>query len=479
MTIDNSNKMTTGFRRHKIGRRKILQTLFQKITKPQTAAVIGFIILIFFIVYGFMQFFNNLDLTKTLSLIFNAAGKDLKTDRYGNTNILLLGVGGEGHEGKDLTDSIILANINHAKKTVSVLSIPRDMYVERSDVGGARINKLFEIGIQKYESEHKGLELVRKTISELFEISLPYAVKIDFQGFEKVIDELDGIDVFVEETIDDPFYPDENFGNEPFYLPAGNRHLDGKTALKYVRSRKTSSDFDRSKRQQQVLLAIRDKAEKKHVMRSPRKLKNIFNEIEDHVTTNMDLRELITLAGMAPDLDKDKIFPWNMHDDPVKTGGFLYAPVRELYGGAFVLLPASDDWFSVKKYFSLIFNEPAALSAKTPLQILNGTKTAGLAGTTKTILQRFGFYISRFGNARIQGVKQTVFYYKTPNPPEILKLLSNIIPAKISAEIPREYMKPPYESDAEVVIELGEDFVPIFDKLDVFRNIVEMVKAED
>lgn len=466
------------FKARKIGKKDLWKEAGRKITQPLTVTILGIAILVFFVGYCFWQVFQKVNVAGVFSFFAGIVGKDLKIDRFGNTNILVLGVGGEGHEGKDLTDSIMLININYARKIVNLISVPRDLYVETMEVGGNRINKLYELGSEKYKSVDMGLDLVRTTLSDLLDVDLPYAIKLDFKGFEKVIDEISGIDVYVPEAIDDPFYPDENFGYEPFYLPAGNRHLDGKTALKYVRSRKTSSDFDRGKRQQQVLEAVRKKAAEEGVLGSPRKLKVLYGDITEHLTTNMDLRELITLAKTARDFPDENIFSWSIHDDPSKMGGFLYTPLRELYGGAFVLLPASDDWFSVKKYFSFVWKAPLALRSKTPIQLLNGTKINGLATETKVILKRFGFNIIRFGNAKNQDVKQTAIYYKTAKAeegiPETASLLTDLFTAKISSELPNEYKIPPFESEASIVIELGEDFLPVYDKLDVFRNVVEL-----
>lgn len=440
------------------------------LSKPPWLTIFGVVIIFVFLGYSTLKFISNIDISSIFSFVTGVVGKDLAIDKTGHTNFLILGTGGAGHEGPDLTDSVILASIDHETKSVSLLSVPRDLFIETQEVGGNRINRLYELSKAKF-GEEKALNFVKKTLSATLNVDIQYGIRVDFKGFEMFIDQLGGIDIYVEKAIEDPFYPKEGtLDYEPFFLAAGNRHLDGKTALKYVRSRKTTSDFDRSKRQQQVMVAIRKKALEKDIIKSPKKLKALYNSVSGHIGTNMDLREMITLAGMAPLFSEERIFAYSLNDDPTQTGGFLYTPVRELYGGAFVLLPATDKFTEVQRFTNSILNYGASLHELPSIQVLNGTKQNGLAYVTKGILNRYGFNITDFGNARTQDIKETTIYYKLIKQSEILDVLKKIIEAKVTEDIPDEYK----EKDAQIIIELGENFIPQFNILDIFRNIVEI-----
>lgn len=458
------------FRRKKIRHAPLRKPISEK-AKQTLATILGILLLIIAFYYGAISLIDKLSNTRLIEFVADVIGKDLKTDENGHTNILFLGVGGEGHEGADLTDTVMLTSIDHATNHVSLISLPRDLYVE-SDVGASRINRLYETGKIKWESE-EGLELVRKTVENITALPVPYYVKVDFEAFEKIIDELGGIDIFVEQTIDDKEYPkDKTYEYEPFYIEKGSRHLDGKTALKYARSRKTSSDFDRSKRQQQVLLAVKNKAAQENMFSRKSLLKQIYYEMEDHVETNLTMREMLTLADFAVQWDSKHLSSATLNDEPIFRGGFLYTPLRELYGGAYILLPAGDNFDSVKHFIQLVFYGPYDLD-NIPIAILNGTKQNGLAGTARKTLHRFGFAIAATSNARNQDLETTTYYALAPEAEPLAKFLQNLIPGEISGLIPAEY-QPLKLNNAKLIIELGATSAPVVEKLDVFRNVVEL-----
>jgi anionic cell wall polymer biosynthesis LytR-Cps2A-Psr (LCP) family protein len=125
-------------------------------------------------------------------------------------------------------------------------------------------------------------------------------VRLNFTAFEKLIDEIGGIDIYVEKTINDPKYPDEGTGYDPFYLSAGQKHLDGKTALKYARSRHGTGDFDRAERQQQVILAARDQVVQLDQL--PRLIANgpdILSALGSSVQTDLTFDQAVQLAQIV------------------------------------------------------------------------------------------------------------------------------------------------------------------------------------
>jgi len=144
--------------------------------------------------------------------------------------------------------------------SVGMLSIPRDLWVTIPGYGENRINTAHYLG-DKNGYPGGGPALAMKTVQYNLGVPVHFYVRVDFDGFRRIVDTLGGIDIEIPQTINDPKYPDENYGYDPFYIEAGLQHLDGDTALKYARTRATAgADFARARRQQQVLFAIREKA---------------------------------------------------------------------------------------------------------------------------------------------------------------------------------------------------------------------------
>ena len=347
--------------------------------KRAIAGFTAFLLIVGFIYIAGVKLVESLGGTRLFTFFSSTIGKELETDDKNHTNILLLGVGGLGHDGENLTDSIIIASLDNTDKTVSMLSIPRDYYI-KSSLGESRINNLYELGEHKWNSE-LGLDFVRSTIEKTFDIPLHYVVKIDFSAFKEVVDSVGGVDITVAETINDPFYPkDETIGYEPFYIEAGLRHLDGDTALKFVRSRKTSSDFDRSKRQQQILVALKDKAEQQNKLGKASFIKNLYYSLSDHIETTLGIREMVSLASFAQGWDSSTLNISTLNDDPNSKGGFLYTPDRSLFGGAFILMPSTME--HVKKYMQSMLYGDVAIN-RIPISVLNGTKISVFKETNK------------------------------------------------------------------------------------------------
>ena len=174
------------------------------------------------------------------------------------TTILLLGSDrrpGDGTVGR--TDSLHVVSIDPDGQGVGVLSLPRDLYVNVPGRGRDRINLVFAYGVS--DGGSGGETLLRRTFADNFGLQLDHYIFVDFTIFVTVVDRIGGIDVNVPYTIDDPLYPDDEFGYAPFHLDAGLQRLDGATALKYVRTRHETNDFYRARRQQQVMLAVRDR----------------------------------------------------------------------------------------------------------------------------------------------------------------------------------------------------------------------------
>ncbi len=248
--------------------------------------------------------------------------------------VLLLGTDRRSASGStNNTDTLLLFYLDPETQRAVMLSIPRDLYVDIPGYGEGRINTAYSQGEQDGTG---GLNLARQTVSATLGIPVDHAVLIDFTVFVAVIDAIGGIDVEVPCDIYDPTYPDSGIGYDPFYLPAGNYHLDGATALKYARTRATvGGDFGRTERQRQIVMAVRDQVLSLDLLptliaQSPQ----LWASLQGAFEADLTLSEMIDLAITASHIPADQIASGAIDDS-------CTAPWTTP-GGAQVLVPLPD-----------------------------------------------------------------------------------------------------------------------------------------
>ncbi len=276
----------------------------------------------------------------------------LKKSSDGRTNILLLGMAGKGKPGTHLTDTIMIASVNEKTSQAALLSIPRDFYVKINDVPfsnnvspryalQAKINSLYQYGLTHGGNDpKKAALLVADVVTSITDLPIDYYVILNFDGFEKVIDELGGINIINERDIYDPKYPGPNYGYETFELKKGFHLLDGKTALKYARERHNDpeGDFGRAKRQQVILQAAKNKLFSLGTLLNMFSLNDIFNALGDNIRTNIASEEIGEFLQLAKKLDTQNINnvvldAWNK-DSLLKVSHVTFQNAR-----SFVLVP--------------------------------------------------------------------------------------------------------------------------------------------
>ncbi len=271
-------------------------------------------------------------------------------------NILLLGRAVPGYPGSDLTDTIILASLNPATYTCSLLSVPRDLYVRVPGTKtSTKINAIYVYGL-KAGGHEKGIDLLKQAIADVTGQKIDYYAMVNFSAFEQVVDLVEGVDVNVEEDIYDNRYPGPNYSYQTFEIKKGEHHLDGATALKYVRVRHNAGgDFGRARRQQQVLEALKNKffAEK-----TLRQSLDFFNDslkvVEKNVKTDIPFSDYFPFIFILKDLNSDNIVNKVLDNSPE---GLLenYNPVigRTV---AYTLRPRAGNYFEIRKLAANIFN---------------------------------------------------------------------------------------------------------------------------
>ncbi|MEK7545130.1 MAG: LCP family protein [Patescibacteria group bacterium] len=465
-------KMVNGFRRKTLSYKAPREK--NRIFTPQVNAFITAFLILGIFVFGIFKAVKGISFRSIISVL----ATDLKEDRYGHTNILLLGTGSVGHDAADLTDTMIIASIDEAKNKVTFVSIPRDLYIKDKKYGGMRINNVYFAVKKEYADSTYALDVLQQHMENVIGMDIQYRIKIDFSVFKEVVDAIGGIDIFVPEMINDPLYPKGETGfYETFFIPQGLQHMDGETALKYARSRHSTSDFSRSARQQSIISAIKEKAKKAGITNNTDMMEDLYNVIEPKIETNIGIREMITLAEIGSKMDQGGMGNYLIHDDPSRCGGFLYPPEKELYGGASVLVPAKNSFEDIQKMIDIVMNNSQTKNVK--VQVLNGTKKPMLAGKTKDIFQRHCIDVVRYGNGKDSKQIFTTYYRKT-NTPEIntmISVLQQFIPGMITDEVPAEYLTPTYASDADIILNLGSDYLQ-YELKDPFDQIFAIKKPE-
>ncbi len=220
-------------------------------------------------------------------------------------NILLVGIDRRpGEAFVSRTDSMMVISVDPESESMSILSIPRDLYVQIPGYGQDRINTAVVYGSR--EGDYlDGAALAMQTVSSNLGIPVQHFIMVDFGAFVRIIDLLEGVDVQVPYDINDSLYPDMDYGYDPLFIPAGLQHFDGQTALKYARTRHADSDFNRAYRQQQVLFAARSKALNMGIGEMILRAPSLYREVESGIRTDLSLEQLVRLAKTVSDIPSD------------------------------------------------------------------------------------------------------------------------------------------------------------------------------
>ncbi|HLB40756.1 MAG TPA: LCP family protein, partial [Candidatus Babeliales bacterium] len=292
-----------------------------------------------------------------------------------------------------------------------------DLYIDIPGYGTDRVNAAHAYG-ERDDAPEGGPGLLKQTLSEALGVPIHYWLRADFTGFKKAVDIVGGVEVNIEETVYDYAYPTPNGGYEIFQVDAGNKYMDGDTALKFARSRHTSSDFDRSKRQQQLLLALKKKALSLGTLANPIKLSSLISTIGDHMKMDLQINEIQKLMRIAGEVRDDQIARVGLDNSPEN---FL---ASANIGGAAVLVPKAGDFSEIRAYVRNLFVDGFIKSEAARVEVLNGSATAGLSTDTAQLLKSFGYQIERVGDADHSSYTQPVIYdYSNGSKPYTLRYL--------------------------------------------------------
>jgi len=326
---------------------------------------------------------------------------NLKGEKEGRINILLLGMRGENVPGGGtLADTIMVASIKPADNKVAFLSIPRDLYVDNPNLGAkSKINAVYALGQQ--DGKNAGISSMKEVVGKIVGQEIHYAVVINFKGFTDLIDAVGGIEVnlekpfeeamqFNEEKVCDSYTFTKSTGNfeykyhtrkdgskyiaatyklctnpnvecgGDFKLPAGTQTLSGEKALCYARSRVTSSDFQRARRQQMIIQKIKEKAVSIGTLTDFEKISAVFNALGDNLKTDLALWEMKKLYELEKNMQSPEIIQKVLENS---QEGFLYNPPETKEAG-YILLPIGDNYGTISQMFDGIFPVTAATNGK-------------------------------------------------------------------------------------------------------------------
>jgi len=331
-------------------------------------------------------------------------------------NILLLGLDLRPQEEDTRADTQIIVHIDPGAKTASMVSIPRDLWVNIPGFGEGRINSSYQLGEGNKDTiPGGGSTLAMSTIETNFGVRIDYYALVDFVGFERVIDAMGGITMDVPKPLVDNEYPLANYGTTRIYIPAGLQHLDGRAALQYARSRHSDSDLGRNSRQQQVLLALKQQGLSLNILS---RLNDIIKQLSGAVKTDLTPLQVTSLVQLAKDIGPTGI--QSLLIEPPLVNPFITA------AGADVLLP---DWTQIRPKITKLFGDPKITAEGARISILNGTTVGGVARKTSDTLTGRGLPVVNIASVDDPGNYPitTITDYSGGAMPNTIAALSNAL----------------------------------------------------
>lgn len=276
---------------------------------------------------------DNSSLKSLLGVIPGVGGEIKEVD--GRVNVLLVGMRGENIPGGGLlADTIMVLSLKQSENKVAMISIPRDLYVTIPETSQkTKINAVYAHGAKKKEA----FKDMQESVEQVTGLPIHYTVSLNFTGFKQLIDAVGGIDVYLETDFYETsqFVQGQECGGE-FTLSAGNNHLDGETALCYARARENTSDFDRTKRQQVILKALKDKLTSLGTLTDFSKLNKVMDAAGDNIKTNMASYEMKNFYTKYTSMQDAQIYQRVFENS---EEGMLKVPEDAPEGAGYILIP--------------------------------------------------------------------------------------------------------------------------------------------
>ena len=344
------------------------------------------IIIIILAILGIVLLFGAIGVGKfypvLLQLLFT---KEIELKKANHSiNILLMGIAGGTHDGPQLTDTMIFASIDPDKNRITLVSIPRDIWVPELN---AKINTAYAKGNNR--AKGGGLTLSKVVVSKVVGSQIDYVLAIDFAGFVKAVDLMGGLEIAVERSFDDYEYPVEDKREdlcdqtledatlriatiaatvvfpcryEHIHFDKGLQHMDGSRSLIFVRSRyaigEEGTDFARNQRQQKVLYAFKEKIFSVGTILNPIKLTSLYTVLAESIDTDINQSEFDDFIKLMQKIKNAKIHSSviELEDKKKNRPGFLINPPLENFKGTWVLIPrlGNGNFSEIQKHVSCL-----------------------------------------------------------------------------------------------------------------------------
>ncbi len=314
-------------------------------------------------------------------------------------NILLVGVDKRPDPDDGVrSDTLIVVHLDPQERWASMLAIPRDSVVNIPHVGLAKINAAYAYGYMNAEAiygtgteaDAGGGALAAETVEQFLDVKVDYVAQVDFHGFAQLVDAVGGVAIDIERPLLDAEYPTEDYGVERVYIPAGLQVLDGRSALIYARSRHASNDFDRGKRQQQVLRALLDQVRARGVLENAAALPEWAELLAQNARTTLPVRDLGMLNGLATlarELTSDRVVQLSINPNDVPVDA---EDGSDIYWNQQGVAAVVARWLA----------GPQGGAEVARVQVLNGAAVEGVAGRVSDYLRGKGFDLADPGRRR-------------------------------------------------------------------------------
>lgn len=420
-----------------------------------------FLLLILLFAGGFFVFKSYLSLKKIVKdkSEISAVGlkgdldlNNLKGEGEGRVNVLLLGVGDQGHAGELLTDTMIVASLDPKTKDVVLISLPRDLYVKIPGYWWSKINSAHAFAEQ--DKEGSGPEVAKAVVSDVIGQPINYFVRVDFTGLKKGVDTLSGIDLYNQTDLYDPDYPCER--NEGwscgFKLKAGYYHMDGSTALKYARCRKGNcgDDFGRSARQQSVAVAMRDQALKLGNILNPAKVSELISNVGDHLKTDLSIEEVKKFVELSKKIDSNKIKNKvidGQNENLVKTSNV---------GEASVVVPVAGvgNYKAIRAFVASYLLDGYVQSEQASVEIQSSGAKPGAIYALSSRLKSLGYNVAKTSTSPGLSAQTRLIDNSGSSKPYTIKYLEKRLGVNSSKENKQN------GQSSDIIIILGNDYEP-------------------
>ena len=360
-------------------------------------------------------------------------------------NILLIGIGGAGHAGAELADTIMVASIDTVNHKVALLSVPRDLRVNIPGHGMAKINAAQSYG--EMDKVGNGPILLKQVVSTTLDIPIHYYIRVDFSGFKQFVDKIGGVTVDVKQAISDPFYPDDTTdGYKPFYLKAGVTAMNGELALKYARSRETTSDFDRAARQQQIIMAMKEKLLSLDVLTNPSKLSDLISILGNHVKTDFSVSDIEHITPIVKNISTADLTSKVL--DTSADG-----PLTSINDGGYYIVSRTGNFRAVQRIAHNLFLDPYIAKEAPTISLVNATGKASETADLKLDLEALGYTVLD-ATAGTTAATSSVVDQSSGTKPFTVKFLSERFGVTATA-------KTSTTSTANVLLTVGKDYLTL------------------